>query len=386
MTLLLPALVLASLAAGSPDPQPKLTSRSVDFSREVRPILSNYCYQCHGPDDRARKAGLRLDVSTGATKDLPSGDHAIVPGKPDESELLARLTSDDPDLKMPPRKLGKKPTPHEVEILRSIWRWRDWLIRTLNANVPYDRFTTEMIAGDLLPNPTADQVVATGFHRNTTTNTEGGANAEEYHFAVVVDRSRLPEEVAEALAVPAGKRSPPQNEQIAAHHRASSAEWSRCDAEVKRLRAGLYQVALAAIADRDQGGGPERGVLPAGRLDRRAAQRDRFGRQLSAVPAGGDGLGDHEDVADHRGEVGRRRGQDRSAPIGAVEVAVRWDHIERFEEVAPEVVVVCLAQVVDRPDSGLILGGGDDLVGERTVVRGIVGYGDDALEERDRRR
>jgi hypothetical protein len=71
---------------------------------------------------------------------------------------------------------------------RSIWRWRDWLIESLNANLPYDQFTIEMLAGDLLPGATADQRIATGFHRNTTNNTEGGSNTEEYRHASVVDR------------------------------------------------------------------------------------------------------------------------------------------------------------------------------------------------------
>ncbi|MFL5338615.1 MAG: PSD1 and planctomycete cytochrome C domain-containing protein [Gemmataceae bacterium] len=71
---------------------------------------------------------------------------------------------------------------------RTIWRWRDWLIAALNDNRSFDRFTVEMLAGDLLPNPTPDQLVATGFHRNTLTNTEGGTNPEEFRSAAVVDR------------------------------------------------------------------------------------------------------------------------------------------------------------------------------------------------------
>ena len=101
-------------------PGAKATPRPVDFSREVRPILSNYCFQCHGPDEHARKARLRLDVREAATRELPSGSRAVVPGRPDESELFARLTSADEMHAMPPRKLGKKPTTREVETLR---RW-----------------------------------------------------------------------------------------------------------------------------------------------------------------------------------------------------------------------------------------------------------------------
>ncbi len=71
---------------------------------------------------------------------------------------------------------------------RTIWRWRDWLIEALNSNLPYDQFTTEILAGDLLPGATPSQRIATGFHRNTTNNTEGGSNPEEYRHASVADR------------------------------------------------------------------------------------------------------------------------------------------------------------------------------------------------------
>jgi hypothetical protein len=289
----------------------------IDFSRDVRPILANYCFPCHGPDDKARKAGLRLDTQHGATAELPSGNRAIIPGKPGDCAALERIRDQDPSAVMPPAKLGKKPKAAEVEILtrwieqgaryathwayvppvrhplpavddrswpkdaidnfilarldrerlrpappadrhtllrraaldltglppspeeidrfqndrapdayeravdallakpadgerwaavwldlarygdssgyihdppRTIWRWRDWLIRALNDNMPYDRFTTELLAGDLIAGAAHETKIATGFHRNTTTNTEGGANAEEYRFAAVVDR------------------------------------------------------------------------------------------------------------------------------------------------------------------------------------------------------
>ncbi len=71
---------------------------------------------------------------------------------------------------------------------RDIWPWRDWVIRSLNADMPYDQFTIEQMAGDLLPNATSDQILATAFHRNTQTNTEGGTDDEEYRVAAVIDR------------------------------------------------------------------------------------------------------------------------------------------------------------------------------------------------------
>jgi hypothetical protein len=281
----------------------------VDFNRDVRPILSNNCFACHGPDEKVRKGDLRLDTREGATAGV------VVPGKPEASELLRRVTAGDPMEVMPPTKTGKKLTPREVEILRqwvkdgapyathwayqkptrpaippatawvrnpvdafiyqrltreglspspeadryalirrvsldltglpptvedvdafakdaapdayermvdrvlakpafgehwarfwldlaryadsagyaddpprTIWKYRDYVIKALNANTPFDRFTIEQIAGDLLPNPTDEQLVATAFHRNTLTNNEGGTSDEEFRNVAVVDR------------------------------------------------------------------------------------------------------------------------------------------------------------------------------------------------------
>jgi hypothetical protein len=305
----------------------------VDFNRDVRPIISEKCYHCHGPDEEARKAKLRLDIREETLKER-EGVRAIVPGKPEDSELIVRIGSKDPDEVMPPPKehhtltagecdtlrrwiaegakyadhwafvaprqapipelesrtaegrsrgkqgdnpgipksrnpidsfisaelakhsltlspaadrptlirrlsldlIGLPPTPDEVRafvddaapdayeravdrLLASphfgerwarmwldlaryadssgygsdffrlnIWPWRDWVIGAFNRNQPYDQFTIEQLAGDLLPNPTRDQIVATGFHRNTMTNFEGGTPDEEYRVAAVKDR------------------------------------------------------------------------------------------------------------------------------------------------------------------------------------------------------
>lgn len=292
--------------------QPPDLQQQVDFNRDVRPLLSNNCFQCHGPDEKTRKAGLRFDIPGKA-------EHAIIsPGQPDESEFLRRIASDDPAEVMPPPKTGKKltareievlrawvkqganyalhwayakptrpkvpvvqqpgiqiqnpidnfilarlqregltfqpeadkyalvrrvaldltglpPTPEEVEAflkdtspqayeklvdrllakpafgehwarmwldlaryadsagyaddpLRTIWKYRDWVISAFNQNMPFDQFTIEQLAGDLLPNPTTDQLVATAFHRNTMTNNEGGTSDEEFRNVAVVDR------------------------------------------------------------------------------------------------------------------------------------------------------------------------------------------------------
>ncbi len=294
---------------------------SIDFNRDVRPILADSCFRCHGPDEKKRKGGgkggLRLDVREQAIIDL-GGYAAIVPGAPDASELIRRVSTDDPDEVMPPRgerlseaaiarlvewirqgapyaghwsyapprrpelpeirdpapatwprnpvdrfilarleREGLRPSPEAdrsalirrvtldltglppsiedvdafladgapdayerlVEQLlaspaygehqarrwldlaryadsagyaddpaREIWAYRDWVIRAFNANLPFDRFTIEQIAGDLLPEPTSGQLIATAFHRNTLTNNEGGTNDEEFRNVAIVDR------------------------------------------------------------------------------------------------------------------------------------------------------------------------------------------------------
>src|SRR5687768_197837 len=95
-----------------------------DFQREIRPILSNSCFKCHGPDEQERKGGkegsggLRLDTEEGSRAEL-DGSVTIVPGDPDRSELIARITTADKDDLMPPPKSGKKLSPHEIELLKA---------------------------------------------------------------------------------------------------------------------------------------------------------------------------------------------------------------------------------------------------------------------------
>ncbi len=307
---IVPLLFTSSILAQSPP----------DFTRDIRPILTGKCYQCHGPDDKVRKAGLRLDTRDGATKKLDDGKAAVVPGDIRKSELLLRVASNDPAQVMPPATTGKRLTADEIRAVsrwieagapypqhwayvkpvrpavpeskektwpitpidrfisarlekeglkpnpladaytiirrlsidltglsptiqeadefakeyaakpqaayealvdkllakksygerwasiwldlaryadsqgfandpdRTIWRYRDWVIQALNDNLPYDQFTIQQLAGDMLPNPTTSQLIATGFHRNTLTNTEGGTNPEEFRSAAIVDR------------------------------------------------------------------------------------------------------------------------------------------------------------------------------------------------------
>src|SRR5262245_33265536 len=102
--------------------------QTVDFNRDVRPILSNNCFACHGPDEKVRKAELRLDTQEGATADLGDGA-AVVPGKPDASELVKRVASTDRSELMPPPKTGKKLSKAEI----------DTLMRWVKEGAPYAR-------------------------------------------------------------------------------------------------------------------------------------------------------------------------------------------------------------------------------------------------------
>jgi len=283
-------------------------AEKLDYNRDVRPILAETCFNCHGADANSRKAKLRLDTAAGATAKRKGDIIPIVPGKPEESELIARIFSSDPDEQMPPpdhpmqltakekavikqwvaegaeykghwaflkperkeakhgidtfvaekfretgfrpndtaskptliRRLsldltGLPPTPEEVTAFvndkspdayekvvdrllasprygermamwwldgaryadshgyqadweRYQWPWRDWVINAFNDNMPFDQFTTEQLAGDLLPNATTNQIVATGFNRNHRINTEGGSIAAEWLVENVIDR------------------------------------------------------------------------------------------------------------------------------------------------------------------------------------------------------
>src|ERR1700675_1959351 len=109
------AVVLSSVAVGGEPAQKK-----VDFNFEVRPILSDKCFKCHGPDPRNRKAGLRLDTKEGAFGTTASGSRAVVPGSLEESELISRITSQDATERMPPESLGRTLSAGEIDQLK---RW-----------------------------------------------------------------------------------------------------------------------------------------------------------------------------------------------------------------------------------------------------------------------
>lgn len=292
----------------------------VDYNFHIRPILSDKCFACHGPDKNAREADLRLDTKEGAYKALveTAGMHAIVPGHPDRSEAYRRITSDDETVKMPPvssnlaltdyeirlierwirqgaeykphwafvppektetpevddndwpasqldyfvlakmEMMGLEPNPeadkshllrrvyldltglppteeqlqrfladhspiayekavdellaskaygermamHWLDVaryadsygyqdddIRTQWPWRDWVIHAFNENMPYDRFVTWQVAGDMLPNATKEQILASAFNRNHKITEEGGVIEEEYRVAYALDKT-----------------------------------------------------------------------------------------------------------------------------------------------------------------------------------------------------
>ncbi len=314
------AMLLVSLALINTDPtsiaQTRSAQKAVDFNRDIRPILSDTCFTCHGPDEQTQQAGLRLDTKEGAFADR-GGYQIIIPGKAAESRLFQRVSAKEEHLRMPPPTADRKLTQQQIELLRrwidegarwdthwayappkrpslptvknsawaknpidafilsrlereglkpspqadkttllrrlsfdltglpptaaeldaflsdsspdayekqvdrllgsprygermamqwldlsryadthgyhidshrDMWHWRDWVIGAFNRNLPFDQFTTQQLAGDLLPDPTPEQKLATGFNRNHMINFEGGAIAEEYQTEYVVDR------------------------------------------------------------------------------------------------------------------------------------------------------------------------------------------------------
>src|SRR5688500_13319922 len=168
------ALTLVGLAAATPAPQ-KSPESKVDFARDVRPILADKCFACHGPDDKHRMAGLRLDVREGALKKGASGKAAILPGKPAASAMVARISAKGP-LQMPPPSTGKKLSPQQIQTLK---QWiadgapyaEHWAfvapkrpaiptIRNPRSAIrnPIDAFVVNRLAGDgMKPNPPADR-------------------------------------------------------------------------------------------------------------------------------------------------------------------------------------------------------------------------------------
>ncbi|MDG1808638.1 MAG: DUF1553 domain-containing protein [Pirellulaceae bacterium] len=305
------------ISVGSLNVVPIAAQDTIDFSRDIRPILADHCFTCHGPDAATREGGFRLDDLASALGEADSGEHPIVAGDLSASELVRRIRSADEGELMPPpetkkpltatqikllerwiadgaewqghwafqqpqrpplpnvknqswarnpidqfvmakleargsgpsptatkttliRRLyldltGLPPTPAEIDTFltddhpqayeklvdrllasprygehmatfwldaarfadtngyqndfrRSMWLWRNWVIDAYNDNMPYDQFTIEQLAGDMLPDATLKQKIATGFNRNHRSNTEGGSINEEWLVENVVDR------------------------------------------------------------------------------------------------------------------------------------------------------------------------------------------------------
>lgn len=289
----------------------------ISFNFHIRPILSDRCYNCHGPDEENRQGGFRLDLAENAWGEADSGLPPIVPGDAEASEVMARLTSDDPSMRMPPEETKLTVTPEEIELVRqwidqgaqfeehwsylplrdpvvpaevesavarneidafvlkrlkekglriaapatreqlirrvtldltglpptlaevdefvaddspdayerlvdrllassrfgermavdwldvarysdtygyqadkyrAMWSWRDWVVKAINDNLPYDQFITWQLAGDLLPDATDEQILATAFNRLHRQTNEGGSIEEEFRVEYVVDR------------------------------------------------------------------------------------------------------------------------------------------------------------------------------------------------------
>ncbi|MHC4877662.1 MAG: PSD1 and planctomycete cytochrome C domain-containing protein [Planctomycetota bacterium] len=298
-------------------PSASFAADDIDFNRDIRPILADKCYACHGPDEAQREGGFRLDRKDSALGEADSGAKVIVPGKLEASELVVRITTADEDLVMPPADETKQLSQAEIDLLkrwvagganwqehwsfvapqksdapnvsrpdwirnpidafilkrldakglkpsteasrealirrvsfdltglppssedvtaflkddspnayekvvdrllksqhygehmarfwldaarygdthglhldnyREIWLYRDWVINAFNQNLPFDDFTVRQLAGDLLENPSEDDLIATGFNRCHVTTSEGGSIAEEVYVRNVVDR------------------------------------------------------------------------------------------------------------------------------------------------------------------------------------------------------
>lgn len=312
----LPLLLLVFCCFASLNDARSADSKPVRFDRDIRPILSDKCFHCHGPDDKQREADLRLDLKQQALGDR-EGVFAFKPGDLKHSDAWQRIISDDPDTRMPPAESNKKLTPQQIDLIkrwieqgadwvdhwsfippvqrqlpavlnprwtrnaidhfilnrlesegltpsteaerytlirrlsfdltglpptpaevdrfvkdtsprayeklvdrllqskhygermalmwldiarygdtsvfhadgpRDMWAWRDQIVNCYNDNQPFDQFSIEQLAGDLIPNATLKQRIASGFNRNNGTTDEGGAIAEEYRIEYAVDR------------------------------------------------------------------------------------------------------------------------------------------------------------------------------------------------------
>ena len=151
------------------------------YNRDVRPILANHCFKCHGPDEQARQAGLRLDQRDAATRCVESGGVAIVPGKPDESELVRRICSTDADVQMPPAATNKPLSDEQRQILRSVDRRRRGLSNRIGHSLPPVQAPSAAGAAKDWPRNAIDHFILAGIEaaglsrRRRPTNTRSSA-------------------------------------------------------------------------------------------------------------------------------------------------------------------------------------------------------------------
>ena len=131
---------MVSLSAAEVQVEP---AGKVDYNRDVRPILARNCFACHGQDEAKRAKGLRLDRRDSAVKPLKNGDTAIVPGDPDSSELIARITEEDDTMRMPPAKAGNRLTPAEVDVSAPLDRARGRIRSSLGFPRPQGAADTQ---------------------------------------------------------------------------------------------------------------------------------------------------------------------------------------------------------------------------------------------------
>jgi mono/diheme cytochrome c family protein len=193
-----PALLLCvSLSINSQADAPG-TATKVDFNRDIRPILSENCYKCHGPDDEARKAKLRFDVRADALKPAKSGKIAIVPGAPEKSELLARITAEDEDDRMPPLKTGKKLTPNQINLLKQ-WVSQGAPYATHWAYVKPERPPLPIVSNKQWPRNAVDRFILSRLERE---HLAPSVQADPYVLIrrVSLDLTGLPPTLAEVDA------------------------------------------------------------------------------------------------------------------------------------------------------------------------------------------
>jgi hypothetical protein len=199
------ALILVSFAVnfGKAKSIRSTHSRSIDFNRDVRPILAENCFACHGPDKNKRKAGLRLDLRDDATAKLESGERAVVPGNVEKSHLLKLVSATDDDDRMPPAKTGKRLTKEQIDLLR------DWIAQGAEfkqhwAYLPPERPALPSVKNKRWPRNEIDHFILARLEKE---GLKPSAEAEKHTLIrrATLDLTGLPPTIAEVDAFLADK-------------------------------------------------------------------------------------------------------------------------------------------------------------------------------------